>query len=146
MNAMTLSSLAPAGRFLLASLYLFSGLAKLAAPGGVAAYMATKGLPESFLLAAAVGLFEVVAGLTLVVGYKTRWTGLLLAAFTLIASLMFHAYWSAPVEEQSIQQLLFFKNIALVGALLFVASTGAGPWSLDARAASIEADSFPATR
>jgi putative oxidoreductase len=33
------------------------------------------------------------------------------------------------------QQLLFFKNIAVVGGLLAIAANGAGAWSLDARRA-----------
>jgi putative oxidoreductase len=32
-----------------------------------------------------------------------------------------------------VQQLLFFKNIGVVGGLLVLASTGAGAWSLDAK-------------
>jgi len=32
-----------------------------------------------------------------------------------------------------VQQLMFFKNIAVVGGLLTLAAWGAGPLSLDAR-------------
>jgi putative oxidoreductase len=31
------------------------------------------------------------------------------------------------------QQLMFYKNIAVVGGLLLLAAHGAGAWSLDAR-------------
>ena len=31
------------------------------------------------------------------------------------------------------QQLMFFKNMAIVGGLLTLAASGAGAWSLDAR-------------
>ena len=32
-----------------------------------------------------------------------------------------------------VQQLLFFKNVAVVGGLLTLAAWGAGAWSVDAR-------------
>jgi putative oxidoreductase len=54
-----------------------------------------------------------------------------LATFTLVASLLFHNYWAMAPEQQVVQQLLFSKNLALVGALLFVAALGAGYWGLD---------------
>jgi putative oxidoreductase len=62
----------------------------------------------------------------------TRWSALALALFTLVASLVFHAFWSAPPEQQFVQQLLFMKNVAVAGGLLFVAGAGAGAWSLEA--------------
>jgi putative oxidoreductase len=58
---------------------------------------------------------------------------LVLAVFTLAASYVFHAFWAVPAEQAFVTQLLFFKNIAVVGGLLAVAANGAGGWSLDAR-------------
>ena len=59
----------------------------------------------------------------------------MLAAFTLVASFFFHAYWAVPADQQMVQNLLFNKNIAIVGGLLILAAFGAGAWSLDARRA-----------
>ena len=56
-----------------------------------------------------------------------------LASFTLAASLLFHNHWAVPAEQQFVQQLLFNKNLAVVGALLLLTALGAGPWSLDQR-------------
>jgi putative oxidoreductase len=50
-----------------------------------------------------------------------------------VASYFFHPYWSLPAAQQLIPQLLFFKNIAVVGGLLTLAAWGAGAWSVDAR-------------
>lgn len=129
----SLSFLSPVGRLLLASLFLMAGPGKLMAPEATAGYMASGGLPGSAMLAMAVGLLEVLGGLALLFGFKVRWAAFALAAFTLLASLLFHNYWSAPAEQQFMQQLLFSKNMAVVGALLFLTAVGAGPWSLDSR-------------
>jgi len=76
---------------------------------------------------------EVLGGLALIAGFGTRVAALVLAVFTLVATVFFHAYWAVPAEMQMVQQLMFFKNIAVVGGLLVLAAFGAGGWSLDAK-------------
>ncbi len=76
-----------------------------------------------------------LAGLALIIGWQARWSALALAAFTLGASLLFHNFWTFPAEQQMVQQLMFMKNLAIVGGLLMVAALGSGPASLDARRA-----------
>jgi putative oxidoreductase len=121
------------GRVLLASIFILSGPGKIFNASATAAFMSTGGLPNWPTLAVLVGILEVVAGLALAVGTFTRGSALALSAFTVLATLAFHAYWSAPIDQQLVQQLMFSKNIAIAGALLFVAANGAGAWSLDAR-------------
>jgi len=50
-----------------------------------------------------------------------------------VATYFFHAYWSVPAESQMVQQLMFFKNVGVVGGLLAIAAFGAGAFSLDAK-------------
>ena len=78
-------------------------------------------------------MVEIVGGLALLLGWCTRWAALALAFFTLVASFFFHAYWSVPADAAMMQQLLFWKNIAVTGGLLGFAAHGAGGWSVDAR-------------
>ena len=127
------ASLAVAGRVLLALMFVLSGYSKLTGIEGTAGFIASAGLPAATTLAVLVGLFEVVAGIALAVGFKTRWAALGLAGFTLVASLIFHAWWSAPADQQFVQQLMFMKNLAVAGGMLFVASLGAGALSVDTR-------------
>ena len=124
--------LVPLGRVLIGLLFVPSGVSKVSAAQATAGFMASGGLPESTGIAIAVGVFEIVAGLALMVGLKARWAALALAAFTMVASLLFHAYWSAPPDQQFAQQLLFMKNLAVLGALLFIGGVGPGSWSVDA--------------
>ena len=125
--------LALAGRLLLALLFLPAGIGKLTGFAGTAGYIASVGLPLPQVAATLAVVVEIVGGVALIAGYGTRVAAIVLAAFTLVASFFFHAYWALPADQQMIQQLLFFKNIAVVGGLLTLAAWGAGGWSVDGR-------------
>jgi putative oxidoreductase len=135
MNDSLKNFLVVAGRGLLALIFITSGFSKLAGIQATAGYIGSVGLPAPALLAVLTGVLEVVAGLLLVVGFKARWAALALGVFTLLASVLFHAYWSAPADQQFIQQLMFMKNLAIAGGMFFIAALGAGPLSFDARQA-----------
>jgi putative oxidoreductase len=122
-----------AGRLLLALLFLPAGISKIGGFAGTAAYIGSKGLPMPELGAVIAIVVEVLGGLALIAGFGTRVAALVLAVFTLVATVFFHAYWAVPAEMQMVQQLMFFKNIAVVGGLLVLAAFGAGGWSLDAK-------------
>jgi putative oxidoreductase len=113
------------GRILIAVIFVKSGVDKIGGYAGTQAYMDAAGVAGA-LLPAVIAL-EVLGGLALVAGYRTRIVAVALAAFTLLAAVLFHA---AP---DPIQQLLFLKNLAIAGGLLILASRGASTWSLDAR-------------
>jgi putative oxidoreductase len=120
-------------RLLLALMFVLAGYGKLAGLAGTAGYIASKGLPMPMVLAVAAGVVELVAGVMLIVGWKARWAALALAAFTLVATLIFHAFWAMPAEQQMMQQLMFMKNLSVIGGLLFVFAFGPGALSVDER-------------
>jgi putative oxidoreductase len=121
------------GRVLIAAMFVYAGYGKIGGFDGTAGYIASKGLPLPQLLAAATIVFEIVAGLMLAVGWKTRWAAFALAAFTIAATLLFHNFWGYPADQFRTQQLFFLKNMAIVGGLLMIVSFGAGRWSVDRR-------------
>ncbi|MGM9488328.1 DoxX family protein [Ideonella sp. YS5] len=125
-----------AGRLLLAALFLPAGISKLTGFQGAVGYITSVGLPLPTIAAALALVLEIAGGIALLAGAGTRIAALALAFFTLVASVFFHAYWSAPADQQFVQQLLFYKNIAVVGGLLTLAAWGAGAWSVDARRAT----------
>lgn len=133
MNHPLQSLTALAGRLLLAQLFVMAGISKIGGFEGAVGYIASKGLPAPTLLAAATVALEIGVGLALAVGYRARVAALLLAGFTLLASVIFHNYWALPADQQTMQMLMFMKNIAITGGLLMVAALGAGAWSFDAR-------------
>lgn len=125
--------LALVGRLLLGALFVPAGIGKLTGFAGTVGYISSVGLPMPQVGAALAIAVEIVGGVALIAGYGTRVAAIVLAVFTVVASFFFHAYWALPADQQLIPQLLFFKNIAVVGGLLTLAAWGAGAWSLDAR-------------
>lgn len=121
------------GRLLLALLFLPAGINKVTGFAGTVGYIASAGLPLPTLGAIIALVVEIAGGLALIAGFGTRLAALVLAVFTLVASFFFHAYWAVPAAQQFVTQLLFMKNMAVVGGLLTLAAWGAGAWSLDAR-------------
>ena len=128
--------LALIGRILIAALFVPAGLQKLTGFAGTVGYAASVGMPLPQVGAAVALVVEIVGGLAFLLGWGTRWVALVLGFFTLVASFFFHNFWGVPPEAAMMQQLLFWKNIAVVGGLLGFAAHGAGDWSVDARKAA----------
>lgn len=120
-------------RILLAAVFLPAGLSKVGGFEGTVGYIASVGLPLPALGAALAIVVEIAGSAALLAGWGTRFAAVILALFTLAASVFFHAYWAAPADQVFVTKLLFFKNIGLVGGLLALAAAGAGGWSIDAR-------------
>jgi putative oxidoreductase len=119
------------GRLLIVALFLPAGLSKVTGFDGTVGYFTSLGMFLPTLAVIIAIIAEVVGSLALLVGFKTRIVAILLAVFTLAATIIGHAYWAAPADAAFIQQLLFFKNIAVIGGLLVLASSGAGKFSID---------------
>ena len=116
------SKLVALGRALIALLFVPAGISKIFGFAGTVGYISSVGLPLPTLAAIGAIIVEVGAGLALLAGYRTQVVALILAAFTLVAAVVFHNFWAAPAEMAQMQQIMFFKNIAVVGGLLILAA------------------------
>ena len=116
----------PLGRLFLSLIFILGGLSKLGNLAGTGAYMQSAGVPA--VLAAPAGLFELVAGLAILIGYRTRIAALLLAGFCLLTTVLFHTNFA-----DQIQAALALKNVAMAGGFLLLFAHGAGAMSLDER-------------
>lgn len=111
------------GRIMLSAIFVWSGYSKLGGYSGTLGYMASKGVPGALL--PLVIVVELLGGLLIVAGYQTRIVAIVLAAFSLLAALLFH---TAGDMNQSIH---FMKNVGLAGGFLVLFAAGAGAWSID---------------
>ena len=112
------------GRILIALIFVISGLNKIGAIEGTQGYMEAMGVPGALIYPTI--LFEVGAGLAIVIGYQTRVVALALAGFCLVTAFIFHN----DLADQT-QFVMFMKNVAMAGGFLFLARDGAGEPSLD---------------
>ena len=115
-------------RVLIAFIFIMAGASKFGAIDGTAGYIASTGLPAATALAWAAAIFEVVAGVFILVGFQTRNTAIALAAFTLFTGFWFHFQ---PADQM--QFISFMKNLAIAGGFGFLAVSGPGAWSVDAK-------------
>lgn len=116
------------GRIGIATIFVLSGLSKLADPAGTIGYIQSAGLPLPQVGFAIALLVELVGGLALVLGYRTRLVAAILAVFSIATALAFH-----NALGDQMQFINFFKNVSMAGGLLNVVAFGGGRLSLDAR-------------
>jgi len=115
-----------AARILLAAIFIWSGWNKLVHYDYMQGYMVSAGVPAWSM--PILILWELGGGLLLLAGAFTRPVAWALAAFSVISALIAHRNF-ADVN----QMIHFMKNMAMTGGYLYVAFTGAGAWSLDAK-------------
>lgn len=127
---------APAGRLLLAFIFIMAGAQKITGYSGTAQYMEMMGVPGALL--PLVILTELGGGIALLIGWQTRIVAFLLAGFSLISGILFHLVPSFGMEGMAAQgeMINFMKNVSIAGGMLMVVALGAGRISLDNRAAA----------
>ena len=113
------------GRMLLALIFIVAGTIKLMNIADTQAFIdrATT-LPTS--IAMPVGIFELVLGVFLAIGFLTRISSLLLFGFTLATIFFFHNRLGEPAELQ-----MALRNLAIAGGLLMVFAYGQARGSVD---------------
>jgi putative oxidoreductase len=121
------------GRTSIVAIFLMSALGnKIPNYSKVVAYMASEGVPAPQVLLAGAIAFLIIGGITVLVGYKARVGASLLLIFLALATYYFHDFWTvqdaAKVQAETIQ---FFKNVSMMGAMLFIIANGSGAGSLD---------------
>lgn len=124
-----ITTIVPAvGRVMISAIFILAGLSKLAAPAMTIGYIQSVGLPLPPVAFGVAAFIEIVGGITLLLGYRTRLVASVLFAFALVTAAFFHRNFAD--QDQFIH---FFKNVAMAGGLLHVVAFGGGRISLDGR-------------
>ncbi len=132
------------GRLCISTLFILAGVGKFLDYEGTASYMSSKGFTmiPFFLVGAA--LIEIIGGILLLFGYKTKIAAALLLLFLLPTTLIFHDFWmAATLPAKQIQLSEFLKNLAIFGGLLYVLGSGSGKYSVDACCCSSSCNTKP---
>lgn len=121
----------PLARFLVAVIFLLSGVGKLFGFSNTAQMMAGAGFPAPSVFLVCAIVLELVGGTFLLIGYKTRYAAVALIVFIVPATIIFHATGIGdPVNGQE-QMINTLKNLAIIGALIKFAADGAGVFAVD---------------
>ena len=144
-NTATTNLLLLAARILLSAMFILSGYPKLLDPAGTAGMIAGAGLPAATALAYLAGIFELLLGLFILVGFQTRISAVLLAAFAAFTGVVFHSgainVPDFPAAANGLltmfNGLMMMKNLTIAGGFLALAAAGAGAYSVDGRRGSV---------
>tara|TARA_B100001250_G_scaffold313929_1_gene276078 strand:+ start:1128 stop:1502 length:375 start_codon:yes stop_codon:yes gene_type:complete len=110
------------GRILISSVFLVSSINKIRNYENTYEWMEDYGVP-GFLLTPTI-IFEILAPLMIIVGFKARIAGVFLSLFCLTTALIF-------LNDLPNQLIGFLKNFGLAGGFLFIVINGTKDFSLD---------------
>jgi putative oxidoreductase len=119
-------------RVLFALVFIMGGLGHFSQ--ATIKYAAAQGVPLASIAVPISGAIALAGGLSIAIGYKARAGAALLIVFLIPVTIMLHDFWAIPDPLMAqMQQVMFMKNVSMLGAALFIAYFGAGPVSVDAR-------------
>ena len=114
------------GRVFISLIFLLAGVGKIFNYEGTIGYMESFSVPSYLLIPAIV--VEILFPLLIIVGYKTKFSAMMLALFAISLAIIFHTDFSNQIELMS-----FLKNFAIAGGFLIIFVRGAGKYSIDYR-------------
>lgn len=119
------------GRIVFSYMFIAMGLFHLT--GGGVDMAAQAGIPFASLTVPFGGLLALLGGLSLVFGYKSKYGAWLIILFLLPVTFTMHNFWAIqdPMSAM-LQQVMFLKNLSMMGGALAFAYFGSGPLSVDA--------------
>ncbi len=116
------------GRVLMSAIFLQSGFAKAMTSTATIAYFEKLTLPNPPLAYAVTVAVELIGGLAILAGWKTKPAALVLAFWCVATAMVAHYN---PGDRG--QMIHFMKNLCMAGGFLQLFLAGAGRFSLDRR-------------
>ena len=111
------------GRVLFALIFIVAAPRHFTAEG--INHAADLGVPLAALCVPISGVMALAGGLSVASGYRTQWGAWLLVAFLVPVTMMMHGFWRLhDPQAVHIQQAMFLKNVALVGAAVLLTQVG----------------------
>ena len=118
------------GRVLYSLIFIMASLGHFSQ--GTINYAAAQGVPLAAVAVPVSGILALLGGLSVALGYEAKWGAGLLVLFLLPVTIMLHNFWAIqdPVMAQ-MHQVMFLKNVSMLGGALLILNFGSGPLSLD---------------
>lgn len=117
-------------RGFLSAIFLFSGVTKALAWAGTVEEMKSFGLPMPSMAAAVTVTVQLVGGLSVLLGVSVQAGAVLLAAFTVVATMIGHGFWRFDGGERRQHLIITLEHLAIVGGFAVLAVSGPGGYTL----------------
>jgi putative oxidoreductase len=120
-------------RMFMGGMFITTGIRKWVLFPGSSKFVASMGVPfPETMLMLAIAL-EIIAGIMLVVGFRTKLAAIGLILFVVILTPIFHGPWQFQMPRLLNELDQCLKNLNLIGCMLLYVAFGPGRFSLDAR-------------
>jgi putative oxidoreductase len=120
------------GRLFIAWFFLSEAWARLTNFDATVAVLHNQHIPAApaLLVLALAAMF--LGGISLVLGFHARHGAMLLFGFTVLVSVLTHAFWmTTDAADRGPDYDIFVRNMAIAGGLLLLVGIGPGPFSFD---------------
>jgi putative oxidoreductase len=120
-----------AGRILFSLIFIQAIITHLSESS--VAYALSHNVPFASLSVPLSGFIALLGGLSIALGYKAKWGAWLIVLFLVPVTSLMHNFWMIPDPMTAmVQQVMFLKNLSMLGGALMITYFGSGPLSLDA--------------
>ena len=117
------------GRLFYSLIFILSALSHFSE--GTIAYASSAGLPMAALLVPISGIIALAGGLSILLGYRAKIGAWLIVILLVPVTLFMHSFWGLiDLQTALIQQIMFMKNLSMLGAALLITHFGSGPFSI----------------
>ncbi len=119
------------GRILLSFIFIYEAIDSILYFNKTKQTMIDYGLsfqPDLLLIGAIILLL--VGGTLLLIGYRIGFGAILLMLYWIPVTFIVHSFWNDIEPERRLQAILFMKNIAILGGLLFLSANTSGRYSI----------------
>lgn len=110
------------GRALLGGLFVVGGIHHFFILAPVTAALAARGVPLPRVALILASMFQILAGLLLMLGLWVALAAIGLVAFTLVASFLLLNFWDQEGPARDTARMGWQTNLAIIGGLLVAAS------------------------
>ncbi len=117
------------GRLFYSLIFILSSLSHFSE--GTIAYARSMGLPMAAILVPLSGIVALAGGLSILLGYRAKLGAWLIVIFLVPVTFIMHSFWGLiDLQAAFVQQIMFMKNLSMLGAALLITYFGSGPFSL----------------
>ncbi len=119
------------GRILISPIFILAGISKFMNFSVITGYASDAHLPLPAVALACAAAIQLLGGLAILVGFHTKFAAWIVFLFLIPTTIVLHNFWAMAGPGRAINMTHFETNLAIMGGLLFVATFGAGAYSVD---------------